>query len=122
MFQSLNEFKFAAETGKSYIIYFLKFWQVDNDYIIKYQIRAPDRDFFWFGRISKERALIDLKISSETARTMKNDELEQKIKEHLMILFTSVLKKGLDKGFEEPDTEFVFYKEPFVTKRIWKEK
>lgn len=122
MFQSLNEFKFVAETGKSYIIYFLKFWQVDNDYIIKYQIRAPDRDFFWFGRISKERALIDLKISSEDNRTMKKDELEQKIKEHLMILFTSVLKKGLDKGFEEPDTEFVFYKEPFITKRIWKEK
>ncbi len=122
MFQTLNEFKYVAETGKSYIIYFLKFWQVGDDYIVKYEIRATDRDFFWFGRISKERALIDLKIDPGDAKSIKEEELYQKIKEYLMILFTSVLKKGLDKGFEEPNAEFVFYKEPFVLKRFWQEK
>lgn len=122
MFQSLNEFRYIAETGKNYIIYFLKFWQVDNDFIVKYQIRAPDRDFFWYGRISKERAWIDLKINPKDSRVIRKEELGNKIKEHLMSLFTAVLKKGLDKGFEEPNTEFVFYKEPFVMKRRWEEK
>lgn len=122
MFQALNEFRYTAETGKNYIIYFLKFWQADNDFIVKYQIRASDRDFFWYGRISKERALIDLKINPKDRWVIRKEEQGNKIKEHLMSLFTAVLKKGLDKGFEEPNTEFVFYKEPFVMKRRWEEK
>jgi len=122
MFQSLNEFKYNAETGKSYIVYFLKFWRAGaNDYIVKYEIRATDKDFFWFGRISKERALTDLKINPKEVKSITKEDLEQKIKEHLMMLFISVMKKGLDKGFEESNTEFIFYKEPFVVKRAWQE-
>ncbi len=123
MFQQLNEFKYTAKTGKVHIIYFLKFWPADyekDDYIVKYQIRTPEKDFFWFGRISKERALLDLKISAKDMK-FTAEELENKIKDHLKMLFISVMKKGLDKGFEEPNTEFIFYKEPFVTKRVWKE-
>jgi hypothetical protein len=121
MFQQPNEFIFNAETGKSYVIYFLKFWQESDDYIVKYQIRTTDREIFWFGRMSKERAFIDLNINSDNIKTISKEDLDKKIKEHLMMLFTTVMKKGLNKGFEEPDTEFIFYKEPFVTKRIWKE-
>jgi hypothetical protein len=121
MFQQPNEFKYRAENGKNYIIYFLKFWP-DDDYIIKYQIRAPDKDFFWHGRMSKERALADLKLGQKEAKALGPEELELKIKTHLQALFISVMEKGLDKGFEEPNTEFVFYKEPFVTKRVWVEK
>jgi len=120
MFQQLNEFKYAAATGKNYIIYFLKFWTA-GDYIIKYQIRTPDKDFFWYGRMSKERALIDLKLTPKEAKAEAQEVLENKIKDHLQTLFISVVKKGLDKGFDEPNTEFVFYKEPFVTKKVWKE-
>jgi hypothetical protein len=120
MFQQLNEFKYAAATGKNYIIYFLKFWSA-GDYIIKYQIRTPDRDFFWYGRISKERALTDLKLSQKEAKALGTEELELRIKTHFQALFISVMEKGLDKGFEEPNTEFVFYNEPFVTKRVWEE-
>lgn len=119
MLQQLNEFKYNAENGKNYIVYFLKFWRDGDDYIVKYQIRSEEKDFFWFGRISKERALIDLKINLKESNSIPEQNLENKIKEHLMVLFTMVMKKGLDKGFEEPDIEFVFYKEPFVTKRIW---
>lgn len=120
MLQQLNEFKYNAETKKSYIVYFLKFWEDGGDYIVKYQIRGVNKDLFWFGRISKERALIDLKINSRELKSIPKEEVVKKIKEHLMILFTTVMKKGLDKGFEESNTEFVFYKEPFVTKRTWK--
>lgn len=119
MLQQLNEFKYKAETGKSYIIYFLKFWQDGDDYIVKYQIRSEEKDLFWFGRISKERALIDFKIAPEEIKSIPKEEMDKKIKEHLMKLFTTVIKKGLDKGFEKPDTEFIFYKESFVTKRVW---
>ncbi|MEO0206902.1 MAG: hypothetical protein ABIL22_09555 [candidate division WOR-3 bacterium] len=121
MLQQLNEFKYNAETGKIYIVYFLKFWKDGEDYIVKYQIRGEEKDLFWYGRISKERALIDLKINPKQIKSIPNEEFEKKIKEHLMVLFTTVMKKGLDKGFEEPNTEFVFYKEPFVTKRNWKD-
>ncbi|MEO0156875.1 MAG: hypothetical protein ABIL07_07160 [candidate division WOR-3 bacterium] len=121
MLQQLNEFKYKAETRKVYIVYFLKFWKDGEDYIVKYQIRGEDKDIFWYGRISKERALIDLKIEPKEIKTIANEELEKKIKEHLMVLFTTVMKRGLDKGFEEPNTEFVFYKESFVTKRLWDE-
>jgi len=124
MFQPLNEFKYTAETGKSYIIYFLKFWQADDkktDYIVKYQIRAPENDLFWYGRISKERALIDLKIDPKEMKAITEEELDNKIKDHLKMLLISVMKKGLDKGFEETNTEFIFYKEPLVAKRTWKE-
>lgn len=120
MFQQLNEFKYTAETGVTYIIYFLKFWQA-GDYLIKYQIRNPDKDFFWYGRMSKERALTDLKISPKESKSITRGDFENKIKDHLQMLFISVMKKGLDKGFEEPNTEFIFYKEPFVTRRPWQE-
>jgi hypothetical protein len=121
MFQQLNEFKYQASTGKNYVIYLLKYWPGD-DYVVKYEIRTPDRDFFWYGRISRERALTDLKLSAKEAKALALDVLETRIKTHLQQLFISVMEKGLDKGFEEPNTEFVFYKEPFVTKRIWEEK
>jgi hypothetical protein len=121
MFQQPNEFKYQAVTGKNYIIYFLKFWSA-GDYLIKYQIRAPDKDFVWYGRISKERALVDLKLGSKEAKALGPEALELKIKTHLQALFISVMEKGLDKEFEEPNTEFVFYQGPFVTKRIWEEK
>ncbi|MEO0094868.1 MAG: hypothetical protein ABIL46_00245 [candidate division WOR-3 bacterium] len=120
MIQQLNEFKYHAETGKVYIVYFLKFWKDVDDYVVKYQIRGVDKDLFWYGRISKERALIDLKIDLDGVKSISEEELEKKIKEHIMVLFTTVTKKGLDRGFEESDIEFVFYKEPFVTKRVWK--
>ncbi len=116
MFRQLSEFKYKAATGKEYIIYFLKFWRAD-DYCIKYQIRASDKELFWYGCMSEERALIDLKIGKKEKKSMSKDDLENKIKDHLETVFVSVIKIGLDKGFEEPNTEFVFYKEPFVSKR-----
>jgi hypothetical protein len=121
MYEQLNEFKYTAQTGKTYIIYFLKFWQdkEKNDYIAKYQIRSQDRDIVWYGRISKERALIDLNINAKDAKSMDKKELESKIVIHLKKLIITVMFKGLDKGYEEPNTEFVFYKEPLVAKRIW---
>ncbi len=119
MFQQVNEFRYNAQSGKSYIVYFLKFWKEADDYILKYEIRATDRDFFWYGRMSKERALFDLKISDEEAKKMPAGNLEQKILEYFRTLFISVMKVGLDKGYEEPNTEFVFYKEQLVVKRKW---
>jgi hypothetical protein len=120
MFQQPNEFKYTAATGKAYIIYILKFWRAD-DYFVKYQIRGSQRDFFWYGRMSEERALLDLDIGKKEKKSISKEELENKIREHLEALFVSVMKKGLDRGFEETNTEFVFYKEPFVTKRTWAE-
>ncbi|HEX7320460.1 MAG TPA: hypothetical protein VF399_08920 [bacterium] len=121
MYEQLNEFKYTAQTKKTYIIYFLKFWRDEekNDYIAKYQIRSQDRDIVWYGRISKERALIDLNINAKDAKSMDTKELESKIVVHLKKLIVTVMFKGLDKGFEEPNTELVFYKEPLVAKRIW---
>ncbi len=121
MYEQLNEFKYTAQTGKTYIIYFLKFWQDEEnkDYIAKYQIRSQDRDIVWYGRISKERALIDLNIIAKDAKSMDKKELESKIVIHLKKLIITVMFKGLDKGYEEPNTEFVFYKDPLVAKRIW---
>lgn len=120
MFQQLNEFKYKAATGNEYIIYFLKFWKAD-DYCIKYQIRGADKDIFWYACMSEERALLDLKISKKDKKAISKEEFEKKVKDHLEAIFVSVMKKGLDKGFEEPNTEFVFYKEPFVSRRIHSE-
>lgn len=124
MFEQLNEFKYNAENGKTYIIYFLKFWKVENkkkDFIVKYQIRSSDRDFIWYGRISKKRVISDLKLMPKDIKKIPDKELEYRIQEHLKKLFIYVIKKGLDKGFEEPNTEFVFYKEPPIAKRVWNE-
>ena len=71
--------------------------------------------------MSRERALIDLKISQKETKSIAKEDLVNRIKDHLRALFVSVMKKGLDKGFEEPNTEFVFYKEPLVAKRTWQE-
>ena len=124
MFQQLNEFKYEAGTGKIYIIYFLKFWHATerpNDYVVKYQIRAPDKDFVWYGRISKARFMIDHKVTDENIAAITQGELENRIQSHLRQLFIHVMKKGLDKGFEEPNTEFAFYEQPPVIKRVWHE-
>jgi len=124
MFQQLNEFKYEAETGKTYIIYFLKFWHAmakPDDYVIKYQIRAAEKDFVWYGRISKARFMIDNKVADENIAAITKEELENRIQNHLGQLFIHVMKKGLDKGFEEPNSEFVFYKQPLVIKRVWHE-
>lgn len=118
MYHKLNEFKYTAKSGKIYIIYFLKFWKTE-DYVVKYQIRTENKDFFWFGRLSFQRFLIDNKLSQEDIKKMSEDELNAKIEEHLRNLFVSVMIKGLDSGYEEPDIEFVFYKEPLVSKRKW---
>lgn len=115
----MNEFKYNAKTGRVYIVYFLKYWKSDKDFIVKYQIRTENKDFFWFGRISTERAMIDLKISDDEIKKITDEELDKKVEEHLRNLFISVMMKGLDSGYEEPDTEFVFYKEPLVSKRKW---
>jgi len=122
MFQQFNEFKYTAQTGKNYIVYFLQFWPVQdkkNDFVAKYQIRAPDKDFVWYGRISKERFLVDAKIETKDIKSMPKEELQKRIESHLKTFFVYIIKKVLDKGFEEPNTEFVFYKEPPITKRIW---
>ena len=127
MYELLNEFKYTAQTKKEYIIYFLKYWLDEGardknekgDYVAKYQIRSQDRDIVWYGRISRERALADLNINAKDARSMDKKELESKIVVHLKKLIITVMFKGLDKGFEEPNTELVFYSEPLVAKRIW---
>lgn len=124
MFEQLNELKYNAENGKTYTIYFLKFWSPEDkrdDYIVKYQIRSSDKDFVWYGRISKDRAMSDLKLTSKAKGKISNKELSHRIQEHLKKLFIYVTKKGLDKGFEEANTEFIFYKKPPIAKRIWSE-
>ena len=122
MIQPRNEFKYKADTGKTYIVYFLKFWPATdkkNDYIVKYQIRESERDFVWYGRIAKDRFLADTKNTAEGSASKSKEELENKIKNYLQKIFTYVTKKALDKGFEEPNTEFVFYKKPPIAKRTW---
>jgi hypothetical protein len=124
MFQQLNEFKYTATTGKTYIIYFLKFWHASdkkNDYIVKYQIRGPERDFVWYGRVSKERFFADHQNIEREKKKRSEKELDDEIKIYLKKLFIYVLKKALDKGFEEPNTEFIFYKDPPIVKRTWSE-
>jgi hypothetical protein len=124
MFQQLNELKYKAETDKNYILYFLKFWKSEdkkNDYIVKYQIRGPDHDFYWYGRISKDRFVADTKMTAKQMKSLAKEELENQISEHLKKLTIYVIKKGLDKGVEEPNIEFVFYNKPPILKRIWQE-
>lgn len=124
MFEQLNELKYNAQNGETYLIYFLKFWEIreqGDDYIVKYQIRSSDKDFVWYGRISKERALRDLKLTPKAVRKIPQKELGDKIQAYLKRLFMYVAKKGLDKGYEEADTEFVFHTNRSITKRTWGE-
>ncbi len=124
MFEQLNELKYNAQNGKTYLIYFLKYWQVSergDDYIVKYQIRSSGKDFVWYGRISKERALSDLKLTPKAAQKIPKKALGDKIEAHLKRLFMYVAKKGLDKGYEEADTEFVFHANRSIAKRRWGE-
>jgi hypothetical protein len=123
MFRQLNELQYNAKSGETYIIYFLKFWKTKGkkgDFVTKYQIRSSDRDFVWYGRISKERVMDDLNLTPGDIKRISNEELEHKIEEHLKKLLVHVIKKGLDRGFVEPNTEFVFYKKPIIKKRVWK--
>jgi hypothetical protein len=123
MYEQLNEFKYKAETGRSYIIYFLKFWQAEGkegDYVVKYQVRSEEKDFVWYGRISVERALTGLNIDAKELKSQTGEEIKNKIKTHLQKLLLAVLTRGLDKGYEEPNIEFVFCKEPPITKRTWR--
>jgi len=121
MFEQLNELKYNAQNGKTYLMYFLKYWKLSEqgDFIVKYQIRSSDRDFVWYGRISKERAVSDLKLTQKDAQKIPEKELNDRIEAYLKRLFVYVAKKGLDKGYEKADTEFVFLKNRSVTKRIW---
>ncbi len=124
MFQPLNEFKYTAENGKDYIIYFLKFWQAADkkgDYVVKYQIRAPERDFVWYARMSLERFKKDTNLSAKELKSLSKQALEERVANHLKTLFTYVMRKGLSKGFEEPNIEFVFYIEPPIARRVWQE-
>ena len=124
MFEQLNELKYKAQNGKTYLMYFLKYWEAadkSGDLIVKYQIRSSDKDFVWYGRISRERAVSDLKSMPRKKGKLSKKELNDRIKAHLKRLFVYVAKKGLDKGYEQADTEFVFYKKPHIEKRIWRE-
>jgi len=113
VFQQLNEFRYKAKTGKDYIIYFLKFFpspNKKNEYIIKYQIRTGDKDLVWYGRASKSVAssLFNKKIK-------KGEDFEEDFKK----LFVYLIKKGLDKGFEETNIEFVFSQDGSIVKQKW---
>ena len=124
MFEQLNELKYSAASGKSYIMYFLKFWKAEgkkDDFLVKYQIRSSKKDFFWYGRISKQRAKSDLQLTAKDAKKMSDEELQSQIKQHLKKILVHVIKKGLDKGFEEPNAEFIFYTKPLIQKRVWHE-
>lgn len=124
MFEQLNELKYKAETGKTYVIYFLKFWRPEakkDDFLIKYQINASDKEFFCYGRITKKRVMSDLQLTQRDMKKLRDTGLEQKIQEHLKRLFIYVMKRGLNKGFEEPNTEFVFDLKPPVARREWHE-
>jgi len=124
MFEQLNELKYSARNGKTYLIYFLKYWKArekSGDFIVKYQIRSSDRDFIWYGRISKERAVSDLKLTPKDVKKIPQKELDDKIELYLKRLFVYVAKKGLDKGYEKADTEFIFCRNQSIIKRIWSE-
>ena len=122
MFEQLNELEYQARTGETYILYFLKFWQVEGgkgDFIVKYQIRAEARDIVWYGRMSQERAFQDLGIDTAVQKKTPPDRLERMIKRHLQSMLVHVIKKGLDKGYEEPNVEFVFYLDQPIMRRAW---
>jgi len=124
MFEQLNELKYNAKSEKTYIMYFLKFWRAEDkkdDFIVKYQINSADKEFFCYGRISKKRAMGDLNLTPKDVKKLSDRELEQKVQDHLKRLLVYIIKKGLDKGFEEPNTEFVFYTKPPIAKRVWSE-
>ena len=122
MFEQLNELEYHAQTGKKYILYFLKFWQPEEkpgDFVVKYQIRAEKRDIVWYGRISQKRAYQDLGIDKHMQKKTSQDRIEKLIKRHLQSMLVHVIKKGLDKGYEEPNTEFVFYLDQPIIRRPW---
>jgi hypothetical protein len=121
MFEQLNELEYRARSGRKYVLYFLKFWQSEDngDYVVKYQIRAQERDIVWYGRMSRERALGDIGIEPRVLKETPPDTLEKMIKQHLQSVLVHVIKKGLDKGYEEPNAEFVFYCDQPITRRTW---
>jgi hypothetical protein len=124
LFEQSNEFRYQAATGKQYIVYFLKFWQSDDkarDYLIKYQIRSPDGDFVWYGRMSRARVQEELKISAEVFDSYPEGALRERVEQDLKRMFIFIIKRGLDKGFEAPNTEFVFEKGAPITRRTWTE-
>ncbi|MBN2621622.1 hypothetical protein JXB22_11125 [candidate division WOR-3 bacterium] len=124
LFEQSNEFKYRAATGKEYTVYFLKFWQTDDDardYVVKYQIRSPEGDFVWYGRMSRERVREELKIAKDVFDTYPEGTLRERVEQDLKRMFVFIIKRGLDKGFEEPSTEFIFQKGAPITKRIWSE-
>ncbi len=124
MFEQLNELKYKAQNGETYLVYFLKHWEATDkrgDSIVKYQIRSSDKDFVWYGRISRERAVSDLKSMPKEKGKISKKELDDRIIAHLKRLFVYVAKKALDKGYEQADTEFVFYVKPQIEKRTWRE-
>jgi|GEM_PF-1131095 len=122
LFEQCNEFRYEAATGKEYVVYFLKFWQTDDDprdYVVKYQIRASVGDFIWYGRMSRARVQEELKISPEVFDTYPEGALLERVEQDLKRMFIFIVKRGLDKGFEEPNTEFVFEKGSSIIKRTW---
>ncbi|KPK70342.1 hypothetical protein AMJ87_08975 [candidate division WOR_3 bacterium SM23_60] len=123
MFESLNELKYTAVNGETYLIYFLEFWVADDtkDFLVKYQIRREGKEIFWYARMSQERAAHDLHVAKEAFEKTPEKELQTQVAQHLKKLFVHVIKKGLDKGFEESHTEFVFSVETPIEKRRWHE-
>jgi hypothetical protein len=123
VFESLNELRYTAENGETYLIYFLEFWVAEdtNDFLMKYQIRREGREIFWYARMSRERAAHDLHLPSEAFEKQPADVLQAQVAQHLKKLFVRVIKRGLDKGFEESHTEFVFSVETPIEKRTWHE-
>jgi hypothetical protein len=121
-FEQYNEFRYRAATGKEYTVYFLKFWQTDDepsDYVVKYQIRASEGDFIWYGRVSRARVQEELKISPEVYDSYPEGALLERVEQDLKRMFIFIIKRGLDKGFEEPNTEFVFEKGSSIIRRTW---
>jgi hypothetical protein len=123
-FEQYNEFRYEAATGKEYVVYFLKFWQTDDepsDYVVKYQIRASEGDFVWYARMSHARVQEELKMSPEVFDSYPEGALLERVEQDLKRMFIFIIKRGLDKGFEEPNTEFIFEKGSSIAKRTWSE-
>ncbi len=120
MFEQLNEFQYTIH-GKTYTIYFLKFWieEREKDCIVKYQIRSSERDMCWYGRMSHERMLNELHCEPKDAARLTEAEFGEMAKHHFQKVFIHVIKKGLDKGFEAPNTEFVFKENMPIERRMW---
>ena len=121
-FEQLNEFRYKAATGKEYIVYFLKFWQDPanaGDFIIKYQITSPQGDFVWYGRMSRGRVQDELQLTAEVFDKYPEGALFERIEQLFKRAFIFIIKKGLDKGYEEPNTEFIFDAGKPLSKRIW---